>query len=295
MHFRARSYDPRVGRFVQRDPVDRTLHSYEYGFNSPLIYADPSGKQPKDDAAFTPNQLAIKRRLVRDRAVESGVLVMNITGSKFDPDKVKEAVNKARAFWYWVTFGTLNIVWPNRVDEIPNSGEFKKVVSDESAQYEATVKGTDPGKIQDDGLRLRRHINANTNVGEPTFVIVINDEVLSKKASGQHKPLGGVGLGALRMHILKGPTAEKATGQAHGFWHTTFKQANEPRKGGIGSGDPPTLSVFDDSHEVIMRTQSLSADDIRNDTTYKKAFEELRKGSFDDWWNKHKAHFATGK
>jgi hypothetical protein len=46
MHFRARSYDPRVGRFVQREPELSsrwTLH-YSYADSSPLRIADPTGE-----------------------------------------------------------------------------------------------------------------------------------------------------------------------------------------------------------------------------------------------------------
>ncbi len=45
MHFRARSYDPRTGRFVERDPLlkNRVFDPYAYAQNSPLKGRDPSG------------------------------------------------------------------------------------------------------------------------------------------------------------------------------------------------------------------------------------------------------------
>jgi hypothetical protein len=51
MHFRARSYDPRTGRFVQQDPVlrNRLLEHYSYAFNNPLRWLDPLGLQGQDE------------------------------------------------------------------------------------------------------------------------------------------------------------------------------------------------------------------------------------------------------
>jgi RHS repeat-associated protein len=50
VHLRARSYDPELGRFLNRDPwpgvaqVPTTLNRYTYVANNPLRYADPSGE-----------------------------------------------------------------------------------------------------------------------------------------------------------------------------------------------------------------------------------------------------------
>jgi hypothetical protein len=45
MHYRARSYDPRVGRFVQKDPVERLRikEHFVYTGNDPLGHVDPRG------------------------------------------------------------------------------------------------------------------------------------------------------------------------------------------------------------------------------------------------------------
>jgi hypothetical protein len=45
MHFRARSYDPRVGRFGSRDSILLLFH-YTYANNNPLRLSDPFGLQP---------------------------------------------------------------------------------------------------------------------------------------------------------------------------------------------------------------------------------------------------------
>jgi RHS repeat-associated protein len=46
MHYRARTYDPAVGRFVSRDPV-RTWNLYWYVFNQPTFRRDPRGTWPE--------------------------------------------------------------------------------------------------------------------------------------------------------------------------------------------------------------------------------------------------------
>ncbi|NET90611.1 MAG: RHS repeat-associated core domain-containing protein [Kamptonema sp. SIO1D9] len=49
-HFRARYYDPEVGRFISRDPVDiietapESSNPYQFVYNNPLIYLDPTGE-----------------------------------------------------------------------------------------------------------------------------------------------------------------------------------------------------------------------------------------------------------
>jgi len=48
---RARYYDPRVGRFISRDlGYVSGINLYEYVYNNPLIYTDPSGLDVCSDA-----------------------------------------------------------------------------------------------------------------------------------------------------------------------------------------------------------------------------------------------------
>jgi RHS repeat-associated protein len=46
MYFRARHYSPRLGRFVQRDPLYNSViaEHYRYANNNPLLYTDPEGE-----------------------------------------------------------------------------------------------------------------------------------------------------------------------------------------------------------------------------------------------------------
>ncbi len=48
-YYRARSYDPLQGRFLQRDPDDLVNgpNPYQYGFDNPLGFVDPTGSQAK--------------------------------------------------------------------------------------------------------------------------------------------------------------------------------------------------------------------------------------------------------
>jgi len=48
MHFRARGYDPRTGRFIQTDPLNPIPDHYRYVTNSPVSLRDPEGLQELD-------------------------------------------------------------------------------------------------------------------------------------------------------------------------------------------------------------------------------------------------------
>ena len=57
-HLRARAYDPRLGRFLQKDPQQgelsnpQSLHAYAYALNSPTHFADPTGEVAAVQYAF---------------------------------------------------------------------------------------------------------------------------------------------------------------------------------------------------------------------------------------------------
>jgi hypothetical protein len=55
LFYRARYYDPKVGRFISEDPIGfegvvltfpQTLNFYAYNFNNPINFTDPSGENP---------------------------------------------------------------------------------------------------------------------------------------------------------------------------------------------------------------------------------------------------------
>lgn len=52
--YRARYYDPKMGRFLSEDPIGfdgKDKHKYRYALNSPFRYKDPNGKDPFDPDA----------------------------------------------------------------------------------------------------------------------------------------------------------------------------------------------------------------------------------------------------
>ncbi len=56
--YRARYYDPAVGRFLSEDPrtFDSDVNFYDYVYNSPLNFTDPSGMQGKPKKKHEPPQ-----------------------------------------------------------------------------------------------------------------------------------------------------------------------------------------------------------------------------------------------
>ncbi|NEQ99704.1 MAG: RHS repeat-associated core domain-containing protein, partial [Cyanothece sp. SIO2G6] len=101
-HFRARYYDPEVGRFISRDPVDiiemepESSNPYQFVYNNPLIFSDPTGE-------FTITELNATDA-VRN-ALQYGRSYLMDGAKDFIKDKVGEAVGN-------LLIGTLNSVLP---------------------------------------------------------------------------------------------------------------------------------------------------------------------------------------
>lgn len=57
MHYRARQYDPKIGRFISEDPIGFAggdINLYGYVRNMPLWFRDPTGLQPGADVMAYP-------------------------------------------------------------------------------------------------------------------------------------------------------------------------------------------------------------------------------------------------
>jgi hypothetical protein len=91
MHYRARSYDPRVGRFLALEPIRRELHSahYNYAAVRPMDRIDPTGLYYFDDSSRVgPRQreeLAQLASLARNAAQARPPLSMTILGMHREP------------------------------------------------------------------------------------------------------------------------------------------------------------------------------------------------------------------
>lgn len=74
-HFRARDYDAQTGAFLSRDPIDPTeqqpeaLNPYQFAYNNPYIYSDPTGMFTITELNATQNlQATLLRSYVQDAA-----------------------------------------------------------------------------------------------------------------------------------------------------------------------------------------------------------------------------------
>jgi RHS repeat-associated protein len=99
MHYGARFYSPRLGRFVSADTIvpepgePQALNRYSYVHNSPLRYTDPSGHQGQEDCPpeLTPKQLEIVQRMAEEFGIPPELLagVLN-TERVYDTEQPKD-------------------------------------------------------------------------------------------------------------------------------------------------------------------------------------------------------------
>ncbi|NET90609.1 MAG: RHS repeat-associated core domain-containing protein [Kamptonema sp. SIO1D9] len=145
-HFRARYYDPEVGRFISRDPVDiietapESSNLYQFVYNNPLIYLDPTGE-------FTISELNASQNIQTQLAN-----VRRYAGSQAK-DYLLEKIGEA--------FG--NIVSSTFEGFLPSasSGIFNEIISGKSSFEEAIQ-----GEIckQFDGLPLSNNLYMATRI-----------------------------------------------------------------------------------------------------------------------------------
>ncbi len=73
-HFKARTYSPTLGRFLQTDPIGYGdgINWYNYGGADPVNNTDPSGLTTGSNYDFGPRPLPLVRRVQHDRRGNRG-------------------------------------------------------------------------------------------------------------------------------------------------------------------------------------------------------------------------------
>jgi len=119
--FRRRIYDPIISRFLSKDPIDgiftkpSSLHPYQYSYNNPIIFIDPSGElSTKDYLWHLPGQMleTVGRAseiplagLSGAMVTVSGIVQIGIGGTTFNNQHIKSGESK-----YYAGIGMM--LWP---------------------------------------------------------------------------------------------------------------------------------------------------------------------------------------
>lgn len=89
MHYmRARMYDPTIGRFISKDPLEGILNNpqsqnpYAYSLNNPVIYSDPSGEQYQALIPPATNALSTCGRFVASSATNAVNLAKSLASQQ---------------------------------------------------------------------------------------------------------------------------------------------------------------------------------------------------------------------
>ncbi len=117
MHYRARSYDPRIGRFAQPEPVTsrRIEEHYAYVSGQPTALIDPSGLQAAKVTDLGKTQKADLSRLLKKahdwtRDAETVLILMfNDIAEGVDPSKTQRPQAGLFAKWFGVEIWELAV------------------------------------------------------------------------------------------------------------------------------------------------------------------------------------------
>ena len=106
IHMNGRIYDPRLGRFMQADPViqfpdySQSRNRYSYVLNNPLAYTDPTGY-------IIPIFTAFAAAVIAAGVVESVVLAAALIGTGVFADSLAQGVPLGKAFLAGVSAASL--------------------------------------------------------------------------------------------------------------------------------------------------------------------------------------------
>ena len=134
IHMNGRIYDPKLGRFLQADPIvqfpdyTQSWNSYSYVLNNPLVYTDPTGYFP----IFT--ALAVVGLIAAE--VTTTVIIAAVIGTAVFADSLAQGVPLGKAFLAGVSAAALSAV---SVATFPEAGFGRNLVT---AQHVATVAVT---------------------------------------------------------------------------------------------------------------------------------------------------------
>ena len=134
IHMNGRIYDPKLGRFLQADPIvqfpdyTQSWNSYSYVLNNPLVYTDPTGYFP----IFT--ALAVVGLIAAE--VTTTVIIAAVIGTAVFADSLAQGVPLGKAFLAGVSAAALSAV---SVATFPEAGFGWNLVT---AQHVATVAVT---------------------------------------------------------------------------------------------------------------------------------------------------------
>ncbi|NET90605.1 MAG: RHS repeat-associated core domain-containing protein [Kamptonema sp. SIO1D9] len=116
-HFRARYYDPEVGRFISRDPVDliettpESSNPYQFVYNNPLVYLDPTG------AIVNLSDVSLSRVINN---------VLDNIHNKYKSQTTRKAINKAKGILTDVFSSAIEDFVPYNIDtgKLDSTGEY---------------------------------------------------------------------------------------------------------------------------------------------------------------------------
>ena len=165
-YFRARYYDPTLGRFTQRDPIGLAggLNPYTYVSNSPQNFTDPLGLR---QAAVTAGSgLASVYR--GNNSGCAGIAGMCHTGQSNAPN-LRNGLNNLASF----TFG-VDVTARDRFDEIPGGGRYEPMgLQSSSSPIDAFFVGLA-------GIAPNLARNVSLNVTKETLGILKEGDLINR-------------------------------------------------------------------------------------------------------------------